>query len=116
MTLHKWSEIEEEKLTDSISRKYIMGDRVTMAMFTLKKGCTIQTHSHENEQMSTVLSGAMKFVVEGQEVFVRSGETLRIPPMTPHSAEALEDTENLDVFAPVRSDWLEGNDDYLKKA
>ena len=116
MKLFKWNEIEAERITDSISRRYITGDRVTLAMFYLKKGCAVQSHSHENEQMSTVLSGALRFTVGGEEVVVRSGETLRIPPMVPHSAEAIEDTEALDVFAPVRTDWLEGRDDYLRRS
>jgi len=109
-----WDEIEAEKITDLLTRRYISGDNVTLARFFLKKGCYVSTHSHDNEQMSTTLSGALKFVIDGKEVIVRAGETIHIPAMTPHSAEALEDTDALDVFAPVRSDWLEGRDAYLR--
>ena len=112
MTLIKWSEVEEEKMSDLLSRRYVSGDRVTLAMFSLKKGCAVSTHSHDNEQMSTVLSGAMTFTIGEEHVVVRAGETVRIPPTVPHSAAAIEDTEALDVFAPVRSDWIEGRDDY----
>lgn len=114
MELYKWEEIAEEPITDSLTRRYISGEQVTLARFFLKKGCFVQAHSHENEQLSTVFSGALKFVVDGNPVIVKAGETLHIPPFSSHSAEALEDTDALDVFSPVRKDWIEGRDDYLR--
>ncbi len=114
MKLHNWNEMESEQITDLLSRRYISSDKVTMARFFLKKGCFVQAHSHENEQMSTVITGAMKFVIDGDEVIVRAGETIEIPPFATHSAEALEDTDALDLFSPTRSDWEEGRDAYLR--
>ncbi|HXG92825.1 MAG TPA: cupin domain-containing protein [Blastocatellia bacterium] len=114
MKLYNWREIEEEQITDHLTRRYISSERVTLARFFLKKGCAVAAHSHENEQLSTIISGAIKFVIEGKEIVVRAGETLVIPPFTPHSAEAIEDTDALDVFSPARSDWVEGRDDYLR--
>lgn len=109
-----WDQVEAEEITDLLTRRYISGENVTIARFFLKRGCCVPTHSHDNEQMSTTLSGALKFVIDGEEVIVRAGETIHIPPLTPHSAEALEDTDALDVFSPARSDWLEGRDAYLR--
>ena len=114
MQLYKWEEVEEEPITDLLTRRYISGEQITLARFFLKKGCFVQAHSHENEQMSTVITGALRFVVDGNTIIVREGETLRIPPFSAHSAEALEDTDALDVFSPVRSDWIEGRDAYLR--
>jgi quercetin dioxygenase-like cupin family protein len=114
MKLHNWNEIENEQITDLLTRRYISSDNITMARFFLKKGCFVQAHSHENEQMSTVITGAMKFVIDGAEVVVKAGETVEIPPFATHSAEALEDTDALDVFSPTRSDWEEGRDAYLR--
>jgi quercetin dioxygenase-like cupin family protein len=45
--------------------------------------------------------------VDGEEIIVKEGEVLHIPSGTPHQAEALEDTFELDVFSPIRTDWLE---------
>lgn len=115
MKLYRWDEVEEEKIHERLTRRYISSDGITLARFFLKKGCVVETHAHENEQMSTILSGSMKFVVAGEEVIVRAGETLYIPPTAPHSAEALEDTDALDAFAPARRDWIEGRDDYLRR-
>ena len=46
---------------------------------------------------------------------VRAGEVLHIPSQVPHSAVALEDTLDLDIFSPIRTDWLKGQDDYLRR-
>ena len=114
MELIKWNELEEEKLNEKLSRQFISGKNMTIARILLKKGCIVPTHSHEGEQMTTVFTGALKFLVDGREVVVRAGETLVIPSFAPHSAEALEDTDEMDVFAPIRVDWIEGSDDYLR--
>jgi quercetin dioxygenase-like cupin family protein len=110
----KWDDVEKEDLNDMLSRRCIHGDRMTLAMIYLKKGCVVPTHSHDNEQMSTVFKGALKFLIDGKEIVVGPGETLRIPPFVPHSAEALEDCEEMDAFAPVRQDWVDGTDLYLR--
>ena len=46
---------------------------------------------------------------------VRAGEVLVIPSNVPHSALAIEDTNGIDVFSPIRHDWLNGTDSYLRK-
>ena len=74
----------------------------------LKKGSMIPKHAHESEQMTYILQGALKVVVGGEQMTVREGEVLHVPPWIPHQAEALEDTFELDVFSPVRQDWLRG--------
>jgi len=114
MLLCDWEQIEAEALTPQLSRKYISGEHMTLAKFFLKKGCIVQAHSHPNEQMSTVVSGKMRFVIDGREILATDGQTVCIPPFSKHGVEALEDTNMLEVFAPVRQDWLEGTDNYLR--
>jgi quercetin dioxygenase-like cupin family protein len=104
--LHRWDEIALEKITEMVSQKIIAGEREMLAQIYLKRGALVPTHCHESEQMTYVLQGALRFVVAGEEVIVREGEVLHIPSSTPHQAEALEDTFELDVFSPVRLDWL----------
>lgn len=72
-------------------------------------------HSHENEQITYILEGALKFIVQETEILVRAGEVLVIPSHVPHSAEALEDTVDLDIFCPPRADWINGTDAYLRR-
>jgi quercetin dioxygenase-like cupin family protein len=103
--LHRWDEIELDKVTEMISRKIVPGDRMMLAHVYLKRGALVPLHSHGSEQMTYVLQGALKFLVDGEEAIVRDGEVLHIPPGVSHQAEALDDTLELDVFSPARTDW-----------
>ena len=59
--LHRWDEIALEKVTEMISRKIVTGEREMLAQVYLKKGALVPMHSHESEQMTYVLQGALKF-------------------------------------------------------
>jgi len=106
--VHRWDEIALEKITEMISQKIVTGEREMLAQIYLKRGALVPMHSHESEQMTYILQGALRVVVDGEEMTVREGEVLHIPSGVPHQAEALEDTFELDVFSPIRSDWLPG--------
>jgi len=112
-THYRWTEMPAEALTESIGRRYLTGDRVTVARFELKRGGLVPRHAHDNEQVSCVLSGALKFVFDGHEVHVGAGEVMRIPGGVAHEVAVLEDTVVLDVFSPVRQDWIDGTDTYF---
>jgi quercetin dioxygenase-like cupin family protein len=107
--LHRWDELALEKVTEMVSRKIIAGDRAMLAQNYLKRGALVPLHAHPSEQLTYVLQGALKFLVNGEEIVVREGEVLLIPSMVEHQAEALEDTFDLDVFSPLRQDWLDGS-------
>jgi len=104
--LHRWDEIALEKVTEMLSRKIVSGDREMLVQSYVKRGCLVPMHAHDSEQMTYVLHGALKFVVGGEEITVREGEVLHIPPGIEHQAEALEDTFELDVFSPIRDGWI----------
>ena len=105
--LHRWDEIALEKITEMISQKIVAGEREMLAQIYLKRGALVPMHAHESEQMTYVLQGALKLLVAGDEVTLRDGEVLHIPARAPHQAEALDDTFELDVFSPIRADWLD---------
>ncbi len=111
-----WADLEVERLNPLLTRTLITGERSMLARVRLAKGCVVPKHSHDNEQFTLVLDGALLFRIgdEGREVTVRTGEVLFIPSGVPHEAEALEDTDDLDVFTPPRQDWLDGTDTYLR--
>ena len=104
--LHRWDEIALEKITEMISQKVIAGEREMLAQIYLKRGALVPVHAHDSEQMTYILQGALKVTVDGDEITVREGEVLHIPSGVQHQSEALEDTFELDVFSPVRQDWL----------
>jgi quercetin dioxygenase-like cupin family protein len=103
---HRWDEIALDKLTELMSRKIICGEREMMVQSYLKKGALVPRHVHVSEQMTYVLQGALRFVVSTEEYTVREGEVLQIPSGVEHQVEALEDTFQLDVFSPLRSEWV----------
>ena len=109
--LHRWDEIALEKVTEMISRKVVTGEREMIGQIYLKRGALVPMHSHESEQLTYVLQGALKFLIGGEEITVREGEVLHIPSWVPHQAEALEDTFELDVFSPIRREWIESGED-----
>jgi quercetin dioxygenase-like cupin family protein len=83
-----------------------------------KKGDDVPQHSHDNEQLTYILEGALHFwfgQTGSQEITVRAGEVVVIPSNVLHRALALEDTLDVDVFSPPRQDWLAGTDAYLRK-
>jgi len=114
--LHKksWTEIEAENLSPVITRRMLNSKAATVARIFLKKGALVPRHSHENEQFTLIFGGALKFTLDDGELVVRSGEVLFIPSGVPHAAEALEDTDDLDIFTPPRQDWINKEDAYLR--
>ena len=110
-----WNDVHLETMNPLLQRQLVVGDKVMLARVLLKKGCVVPLHSHENEQLSYILEGALKFWIDGKEIVVHAGEVLTIPPHMPHKAEALEDTVDLDIFHPPRADWINKTDSYLRK-
>jgi quercetin dioxygenase-like cupin family protein len=118
-THHRWEDLPREELNPQIGRRYITGDSMMIAHIYLDKGAIVPKHEHENEQLTYVLEGRLRFTLgaDGDQVVdVAAGEVLQIPAHLPHSAEALEDTLDVDVFHPPRQDWLAGDDAYLRQA
>jgi quercetin dioxygenase-like cupin family protein len=115
MQLLAWESVKKEIMNDKLWRKVVTGENAMVAQLGLSKDCVVPLHHHESEQISVVLQGALKFELEGREVMVRAGELLVIPSNVPHSALAIEDTIGIDVFSPIRHDWLNGTDNYLRK-
>jgi len=114
---YRWEELPAEELKGGLTRRLIGTDRMMIAHVHFKKGVEVPRHSHENEQITYILDGALQFRLgeNGErELIVRAGEVLVIPSYLPHSAVALEDTLDVDVFNPPRQDWLAGTDAYLR--
>jgi quercetin dioxygenase-like cupin family protein len=109
--LHRWDEIALDKVTEMLSRKIVTGEREMLVQVYMKRGCLVPLHSHQSEQMTYVLQGALKFLVAGEEITVREGEVIHIPSGIEHQAEALDDTFELDIFSPIRAEWLTANED-----
>ncbi|MBV9081600.1 MAG: cupin domain-containing protein [Acidobacteriaceae bacterium] len=110
----RWEELPVETVNPLFDRQMVVGDQMMVARVIMKKGCVVPLHSHFNEQVTHIESGALHFTINGQEITVRAGEFLCIPPNVPHTAVALEDTIDIDIFTPPRGDWINKTDSYLR--
>lgn len=118
VTFYRWEDMPKEKVNETLDRRLITGDRIMISHVYLKKGSIVPRHCHENEQITYILEGGLRFWIgpdEAQVIDVLAGDVLHIPSMVQHKAEALEDTLDVDVFSPPREDWLNKTDDYLRK-
>jgi quercetin dioxygenase-like cupin family protein len=116
--MFRWDEMEKEPVTDGIERRIITGERMMLTHVYLKRGAVVPLHSHDNEQITYILEGALRFWIgseDAEPIVVGVGEVLHIPSNVPHKAEAIEDTLDVDIFSPPRQDWLDKSDDYLRK-
>jgi quercetin dioxygenase-like cupin family protein len=113
--LCSWDAVPLEQMSDLISRKMVVGEKAMIAQIFLKKGAVVPLHQHDAEQITYILEGSLKFELEGKEVVVNPGQVLYIPSNVPHRAVALEDTLDVDVFSPLRMDWINKDDSYLRR-
>ncbi|HET9461334.1 MAG TPA: cupin domain-containing protein [Gaiellaceae bacterium] len=117
-THYRWSDLPKEEVNPQLSRRLISGERLMLTNVYLDKGCIVPKHSHENEQLTWIVEGVLRFWLgedESEVVDVAAGEVLHIPSNVPHKAEALETTLDVDIFSPPRQDWLDGSDAYLRR-
>ena len=115
MEQYTWESMDKEVMNERIWRKVITGEKAMVAQVFIAKGGVVPEHHHEAEQITYIMEGVLQFRIEGKDVVVGKGQVLLIPSNVPHSAVALEDTLDLDIFSPIRHDWLNKTDDYLRK-
>jgi unsaturated pyranuronate lyase len=113
---HRWNDVPREDVSAAVMRQYVTGDRVTVARFELKRGGVVPRHAHDNEQVSCLLTGALRFRFDDRDVVARAGDVVQIPGGLAHEVEVIEDAVVIDVFSPVRADWINKTDDYFRAA
>jgi quercetin dioxygenase-like cupin family protein len=114
MHVQRWHSEAVEELSPTIGRQLVHTENMTIARITLGAGAVVPRHEHVHEQVANVLEGRVRFVVGDEEQVVSAGESVFIASAVPHEVEALTDAVVLDVFAPVRDDWVRGEDAYLR--
>jgi quercetin dioxygenase-like cupin family protein len=115
MKHHRWIDTPSEQINETVARRFITGDSLTIGRFELKQGGVVPWHAHVNEQISMVMSGALLFRIDGRETVVKAGEVMQIPANVPHEVEVLEDAVAIDAFSPIRQDWIDKTDTYFKR-
>ena len=82
------------------------GEKTHMCEFVIEGGSEIPEHSHPHEQTGYLVSGKLTLVVEDQRFDVEPGDSWSIPGNVPHRASAIKDSVAVEVFSPVRKDYL----------
>lgn len=105
-TVVRFADLPADSPMALLSRRRLIGHNMMVSDIHLKRGFKVATHSHENEQISIVLSGRLQFTLgadgqPGREVHVvEGGGAILLPSHLPHAAEALDDVHVLDLFSP----------------
>ena len=107
-----WDDVPKEQFIPGVTRQIALGEKVMLGRILFDKGAKVPSHKHESEQITHVLSGKLLFIIDGEEAIVNPGQTIHIPSNVDHSAEAIEQTEEIDAFSPIRLDWLDGSNVY----
>lgn len=94
-------------VADGVFRKtLVFGEKTLMAEFLLEKGKVLPRHSHPHEQTGYLISGKILLYFQDEKHEVNPGDSWSIPGNEPHWAEIVEDSVAVEVFAPVREDFL----------
>ena len=102
----RWSDLPQDQPMPKIDRRRIIGSHLMISEVFLHKGFSVPTHAHANEQFAWVTRGRVRFGLgadsspQRREVTLTAGEVLHLPPNLPHSAEAIEDSQVIDMFSP----------------
>ena len=115
---HALKDLPEEKVTDKITRRILVGDKEMIVWWSMKAGVHAEAHRHPHEQMFVMFRGTMRLRIGSETRECRAGDVGVIPGGVEHEASLPEDAELIDVFAPPREDFLPGSGTpaYMRKS
>jgi quercetin dioxygenase-like cupin family protein len=105
-----WEHIPPRTIIPGFQARFIHSAHMTFALWDIEAGAALPAHSHMHEQVTQVQEGEFELTVDGVTTKLERGMTMVIPPNVPHSGRALTTCKVLDVFWPVRLDYMEGEE------
>jgi len=92
---------------EGIERKTLVhGDQTLMTEFRLEKGRPLPRHAHPYEQTGYLVQGRMRLFIGDESFDTRPGDSWCVASGVEHGADVLEDSVAIEVFSPVREDYL----------
>jgi len=105
-----WDTIPVEQVSEGIQRQMFVGDRMMICRFRFRPFLVTPEHDHPHEQMTIVERGKVRFFIEGKEQIASTGDVLHFPSKCWHGATMMdEEVVLIDIFTPLREDFLNGN-------
>jgi quercetin dioxygenase-like cupin family protein len=102
-----WSRVPVERLEEGVERQMIVGERVMVCRLRFAPRVVTPPHDHPHEQLTFVERGRVLFTVGAEERVAEAGDVLHFPPGTRHGATMLdEEVVLIDIFSPIREDFL----------
>ena len=100
-------DLKQETLVEGFNVRFVHGDSMTIAYWDITQGAILPEHSHLHEQIANIMEGTFELTINGQTKRMKAGEVAVIPPNAPHGGKAITDCRIIDVFHPVREDYLQ---------
>ena len=102
-----WTKVPMTQTAPGIKRQMVVGQNVMMVRFTFDPFVVTDEHTHPHEQMTLVVKGKVRFIIDGEIRIVSAGDVLHFPPNNRHGATMLdEEVVLIDIFSPIREDFL----------
>ncbi|MFN0014955.1 MAG: cupin domain-containing protein [Saprospiraceae bacterium] len=103
------------EITRGFTARMLHTENMTIAFVNVEAGAELLEHAHVHEQVTNLLEGEFEFVLGGQTMRLRSGQSIVIPSNVPHSGRAITACRLIDVFQPVREDFRRGEVAYAQR-
>ncbi|RQD71890.1 MAG: cupin domain-containing protein [Tindallia sp. MSAO_Bac2] len=95
------------QMLDGVRRKnLVVGEKTMLCEFELIEGAKLPLHQHPHEQTGYLISGSLRFEINGEAVEMKPGDSWCIPGNVEHKVDVLENTKLVETFTPVREDFL----------
>ncbi|TSK05806.1 MAG: cupin domain-containing protein [Geobacter sp.] len=104
----KCGEGYQEVVPGIMQKTLVHGEKTLMVEFLLGRGALLPMHSHPHEQTGYLVSGQIRLTIAGVQHEVQPGDSWCIAGGAKHRAEILEDSVAIEVFSPVRKEYLPG--------
>ena len=100
------SAIESREIVSGFHGRFVHSEHMTVAYWDIEAGKSLPDHSHEHEQIVNMIEGEFELVVDGNPLRLKPGDVVVLHSNVKHSGKAITDCRIIDVFQPVREDYV----------
>lgn len=107
MNLIKLNELAEREMVPGYHARFVHSGNMTLAYWDIEEGNALPKHAHPHEQVLNLLEGSFEVDIDGEAAILEPGSVVVIPPNVLHSGKALTACRIIDVFYPMRTDYIQ---------